>query len=306
MSALSAAAENLLPGADEAPRCADHQRHLGVDPGGSAIDTDLLILVDIARPWPAKIADHPLLTDRAPEIELAGGRARVVATVPVDGARHRIRAYWRDGPAATGVGFWFDRPTDLDAVFAELGRVHPSEAAADPSVPAPARLVLVCAHGSRDQCCGTDGTRLAAQLGQARPGLAVERTSHLGGHRFSPTALTLPDGRMWADLDLDTLLRIIDRVGDAAAVTPKCRGWWGAAAGEAQMAERAALTRHGWELDDHERDVVALADDRYEVRWAGGPDRFRVTAAREVPTIACRQPGGRPAKPGHEYSVADD
>ena len=66
--------------------------------------------------------------------------------------------------------------------------------------------VLVCTNGARDACCAREG-RPAAALLQARlapgrrrllargpVGADVWEASHLGGHRFAPTAVVLPSG----------------------------------------------------------------------------------------------------------------
>ena len=54
-------------------------------------------------------------------------------------------------------------------------------------------LLLVCTHSKRDLCCAMYGRPLAAGLA-SNPNYAqaVWETSHLGGHRFAPTAVQLP------------------------------------------------------------------------------------------------------------------
>lgn len=66
-----------------------------------------------------------------------------------------------------------------------------------PSAAAPP-LVLVCAHGRRDRCCAVDGVPLALAL--EAQGVWVWESSHLGGHRFAATALSLPDGYQYGRL----------------------------------------------------------------------------------------------------------
>jgi hypothetical protein len=111
--------------------------------------------------------------------------------------------------------------------------------------------VLVCAHGSRDVCCGAAGTRLANEVA-ARPDVRVWRTSHLGGHRFAPTALMLPSGDAWAHLDGPSLEHILDR-GELGAVLPRYRGnaWLGSPA--AQVLDRIAFAEEGWDWTEAER-----------------------------------------------------
>ena len=58
-------------------------------------------------------------------------------------------------------------------------------------------LLLVCAHEQRDPCCGLDGQALLDALA----GPDVFACSHLGGHRFAPTAMVLPTGYVYGHLD---------------------------------------------------------------------------------------------------------
>jgi hypothetical protein len=67
---------------------------------------------------------------------------------------------------------------------------------------------LVCTNGQRDLCCARFGLPVYSAL-KERVGARAWQVTHLGGHRFAPNLLTLPDaclyGRVGAD-DLDTFL----------------------------------------------------------------------------------------------------
>ena len=58
---------------------------------------------------------------------------------------------------------------------------------------------FVCTHGNRDVCCARHGRALMKDI-LGRRDTAWE-CSHLGGHRFAPTTLVLPSGRMYGRLD---------------------------------------------------------------------------------------------------------
>jgi len=58
---------------------------------------------------------------------------------------------------------------------------------------------LICTHGNRDRCCGTLGGAIFASMRRQEPNW-VWQCSHLGGHRFAPTALSLPDGQCYGRL----------------------------------------------------------------------------------------------------------
>ena len=60
---------------------------------------------------------------------------------------------------------------------------------------------FVCTHGKRDVCCATSGRQYALARQAAAPGAHVWECSHLGGHRFAPTCLFLPSGRLYGRLD---------------------------------------------------------------------------------------------------------
>ena len=55
-----------------------------------------------------------------------------------------------------------------------------------------------------------------------------------------------------------------------------------------------------------EEDVIATSLSRLAdmLDGVGGTWEVVVAIVREVPTIACRAPGGVPAKPGREYGVS--
>lgn len=55
------------------------------------------------------------------------------------------------------------------------------------------RLVLVCTHGRHDACCALTGRPAAEAIAAEHP-QAVWETTHLGGHRFAATFVTLPEG----------------------------------------------------------------------------------------------------------------
>lgn len=55
---------------------------------------------------------------------------------------------------------------------------------------------FVCTNGQRDACCARFGLPLYAEL-RARLGARVWQTTHLGGHRFAPNVLALPQGAVY-------------------------------------------------------------------------------------------------------------
>lgn len=83
-----------------------------------------------------------------------------------------------------------------DAAALGAGRWLPGE-------PVTGAVALVCTNGRRDRCCAVHGRVLAGGLAE-RPDRVWE-CSHLGGHRFAPTAVLLPAGAVYGQLDADRL-----------------------------------------------------------------------------------------------------
>lgn len=91
-----------------------------------------------------------------------------------------------------------DRPEDVAAW--DLSAIA-AGSLRDWGQPDPDPLLLVCANGRRDRCCGHEGGRLAEALWRGPHRDRVLTCTHLGGHRFAPTALLLPVGALHGRLD---------------------------------------------------------------------------------------------------------
>ncbi len=282
-----------------------------------------MVLIETPRPWPKPVFDHPVLVDLDPVLGNSVLPIRTLAFAAeaggpgagAAGQTHPATIITFDRPQRGGAGTEVIerrfRPTSLHDAFAVATAAAEDDldtldAMADHLGPVVSPVLLVCTQGSHDVCCGSDGARFANEA-ESIAGLTVYRVSHTGGHRFAPTAMTLPDGRMWADMDLDLLRRVLFRTGETAEVADRCRGWWGAETGAAQVAERAVFSAAGWSVEDTIRSVERIDARDGAGRWSvTANDRsweIAVSPGRAVPTIACRQPGGLPAKSALEYEV---
>jgi len=293
---------------DSAYRCAPWTQAQGVDPIGSTPRFDTLVLVEWPLPWPSDVSDIPELA----KASMAPG-VRVMLVVPRhdEGAEGLSRVvHHRRVEASYFVG------TDHQVPHAEVAALV-ADLAADPlndrhrpsTVGVAPPEVLVCGHGKRDACCGRWGTLLHVELTARLERARVWRCSHTGGHRFAPTAITLPDGRAWAYADADVLSDIVHRLVEPAELHAHDRGssaldpW-------AQVLERAVLAQRGWAWLD-QRDVTVrtvVSDDgaRADVTmsWPGGTASGQVTITRTLPVLVCGQPPDRATKTSPEYSLS--
>jgi hypothetical protein len=139
-------------------------------------------------------------------------------------------------------------------------------------------LMLVCTNSRRDVCCALEGRPLAAALAadpESTP--YVLETSHLGGHRFAPTALLLPTGHAFGRLDPGSAREVLAAAahGRLAAVD-RHRGRT-ALAQPLQVAEDAVRRVTGVDgLDDLE--VLGVDDGLAApvgLRWSGSDAEVR-------------------------------
>jgi hypothetical protein len=113
------------------------------------------------------------------------------------------------------------------------------------------RDIFVCTHGAQDTCCGSVGYPIYNELRhsyatQPELNLRVWRVSHLGGHRFAPNLLDMPEGRNWVRIRTEQLEALIFRTGEVSELRDCYRGSVSMESPYEQVAEREAFVRNGW------------------------------------------------------------
>ena len=141
-------------------------------------------------------------------------------------------------------------------------------------------LILVCTHGSRDRCCGVLGGTTFAALHKLKPDW-VWQVSHLGGHRFAPTLLTLPTGDLYGRITLDIVPALVSALSKGDLFDPKLLR------GNTQYAPAAqAVLAH---LGIQSADSISLTED------AEGTCVALTVAGRSVSALAAKVPTGQMA-----------
>ncbi|MGW8356508.1 sucrase ferredoxin [Streptomyces wedmorensis] len=84
-------------------------------------------------------------------------------------------------------------------------------------------LFLVCTHGRHDRCCAIHGRPLTQALARTHPDDTWE-TTHLGGHRFAPTLLILPDGYLYGRLSAQAATATAQAASQGDVPLEGCRG----------------------------------------------------------------------------------
>lgn len=271
-------------------RCSDLARAAAEPLAGTAPYARTWVAVEQPGPWGARALTASRL-DPAVGRALADRTADLPVTVVLIRRPGHHADLGRPGPrtvlvAHTGPGRpWLERGVlddpaallDID-VAALADGVRPGIGSLDDGP-----VVLVCTNSRRDACCALRGRPAVTELAAALPGRVWE-SSHLGGHRFSPTVLRLPDGFVFGGPGAARL--------DLAA----CRGRT-ALTRPAQAAELAVLAAQG--VAPRGLVVAVEADGRVGVRdgerrWSVRvdaqplPDRPESCGAPDVPAVALR------------------
>lgn len=82
---------------------------------------------------------------------------------------------------------------------------------------------FVCTHGTRDRCCAKYGHRTWAVLSELSHGRAWQ-CSHLGGHRFAPNVLVLPQARLYGRVHAESVASFFGVIEDQEIATAFLRG----------------------------------------------------------------------------------
>ncbi len=213
--------------------CSRLSAERGLPPIGSAGCYDVVLAFELDSPWTPKLAGSAASDARLDEaIRTIGSAAKHVRLLALEPSgdlrrargreRSRVLRFFRSGERFAGYSRRdYDVPrAELAGVLESLAGIGAEGAAAGVAgvggaatwpagagtheVGAGDRDILVCTHGARDACCGKFGYGFYVEMrGLAAiraGGIRVWRTSHLGGHRFAPTLLDLPSGRMFGRL----------------------------------------------------------------------------------------------------------
>lgn len=288
-------------------RCAAWTFAQDVDPIGSTPRFDALILVEWPLPWPKDVSDIPELG----AIEVDPG-TRLMTVVPAEGAdSDRVRVTHRRRTGLNHLpGVDHEVPiSEVVALVAALAADPQADSSGLPSAVGQAPPeVLVCAHGRRDPCCGRWGTLLELELSSLVDDIRVSRCSHTGGHRYAPTAITLPDGRAWAYAEPELLAGVVSRTAAVADLAPHDRGTSGLDPW-VQVLERAVFEQVGWEWLEVAEVEAKTVDEpdatRVSLKWPGGSATALVEISRQLPVLVCGEPPETAKKTSPEFQLTD-
>lgn len=292
-------------------RCSLASRDVDESAAGTASTVRAFVLLECAGPWGVDAVRDSRLPDEAKDwlraLTRSGVRPLLVRR-PRDrgatGVRLFAAATAAPGPT-TGTpegrpaALWSTALDDvrdvcsLDLTGLRQRRVPPA------LTPDDQPLFLVCTHGRHDACCAEWGRPLAAAMRTAAPDLVWE-VSHIGGDRFAPNVLVLPEGLYYGRVEPTAAATFVADHRDSLLDLDHLRGR--SAYPFAVQAAEIGLRRHlgdrrvaAYDLVGHDRtergDGAVLTTAVFDVdgtRWevhvqtrSGPPRRLTCRAVRE-------------------------
>jgi len=130
--------------------------------------------------------------------------------------------------------------------------------------PATGPIVLVCAHGRRDACCARLGPPLFEALASHVAAERLWQASHLGGHRFAPNVLVLPQGIQLGRIPVGRAAEVVELLANDRIPLDLYRGRtiYVPPVQAAELAVRSVMGCDGLadlQLVSHEGDLVTFS-----------------------------------------------
>lgn len=192
-------------------RCSLASRAAGIPLAGTAPQTPAWLVVEQRIPWAARALESERL-----DAHLRSLLTHVSATVLFS------RRQNTSGPER----FWYAAAATSALVSGYVSELVDVLAAGIPLATMPSTLPLdpvlfVCANAKRDVCCAIESKPLLTQLSERND---VWQCTHIGGHRFAPTALLLPTGVVYGRLTAKNAVTALDSARRGEIVTTEARG----------------------------------------------------------------------------------
>lgn len=177
---------------------------------GTADPVDVFVMLEYRGPWSEKVVATAPLAEA-----LWAWLADLTASYAARGQRAKVMFIKRSGRQSVGpltvmlAGKGVTRAASAGRMsVADLNELSamPIDQLSDGLEPISQPQYFVCTNGRRDVCCARFGLPVYRAL-RAAVGARAWQVSHVGGHRFAPNVLVLPDAALYGRVELADLPR---------------------------------------------------------------------------------------------------
>ncbi len=243
--------------------CSEASLAVGEVLGATAVTARSWLLLEVPGAWPRDVGSEGALP--------AAAQAAVTAWL-ADTPGARLQFVRRPGSTTRGSLAFVVAAEEAQREVRRIELDRLEDLAATDLAAAGARvdssLVLVCGHGSRDQCCARRGTAVFGALAGRLDGEELWIASHLSGHRFAANVLVLPAGIQLGRVDESEAPFVVARALAGRIELERYRGRT-CYAPAVQAAEHAIRSASGLDgIDDLRLDAVTAGTVRFR-SWDG-------------------------------------
>ena len=256
--------------------CSDLSLAAGEPLAGTAARVDVWLLLEYNPVWRAKA-----VTDNDLSAEVTAWLDRQMESMTDRGLQPRLQFIRQPELDREQITLFAGTAEGLyRAEVGDYGAVTDLDLATDPGSASMPRVeesqYFVCTNGQRDLCCARFGLPAYARLREI-VGERAWQTTHVGGHRFAPNVLTLPQGVLYGRVRPEDVPRFVEDVEAGRLARDHVRGR-SALPAEAQAAEMV--------LDEEMLELVGCEAGQVVVRTPMGERRIRVVEADAMEIIA--------------------
>ncbi|MBW4668664.1 MAG: sucrase ferredoxin [Cyanomargarita calcarea GSE-NOS-MK-12-04C] len=239
--------------------CSDNSRKVREDMIGSASNHQIYILVECPPPWASDAFNSRWVPNSLSLLveELKRLKLPIKFLLIANNYSHKIDhttllIYQKKEGLSNGYSKQEFRLANIEQVAPTVRKWLLYRHSSCEIDTAATRDILVCTHGSHDQCCARYGNPFYYHASETisdfkkQQNVRIWKSSHFGGHRFAPTIVDLPEGRYYGGVDQESFQSILTRTGDIEFLNQVYRGW-GIIPTSIQVLERELILRHGWD-----------------------------------------------------------
>lgn len=251
--------------------CANLSRESGEDIIGSAPGHSTYIAIECPQPWAAKALESKgipenlrALAEKTRQSKQSVRFILITSNRTASSSGTKVILCRKKEGLADGYYKREFETSKIEEVAPILENYLAGEESGAEWVESLSKDILVCTHGSHDKCCAKYGypffreARAIASEMDLR-NVRVWEASHIGGHRFAPTFLSLPDGRYYGAVDGESFKSILLRKGDIRCFNRVYRGW-GLLPMPIQVLEQELILQKGWEWFNYKVYCKILAE----------------------------------------------
>ena len=189
---------------------------------GSAGQVEVWLLLEYQHTWKAKaVQDNDLAAAMQAWLD------RTVAAIEATGRKARPQFIRRPETSGAEITLFVAQDGRLlrhrSQGYRGIAELDLDKAAFDSFEEVDEQQYFVCTNGQRDLCCARYGLPTYARLREL-VGERVWQTTHVGGHRFAPNVLALPQGALYGRVFPDAVEGFVQTVESGELAVPHLRG----------------------------------------------------------------------------------